>query len=609
MKKFLVFSNLKIILLIFILIYTNTVEINGIFRIDSVSNGNSLTDENYSLHFAQKKEKSGTSQLFRLVKSENNLYYIENKNHRRIALNENGHVVMIYNPNDPSFQNTMEWNIILLDDNKYIIQNNGNKKFVEINNNFLQCINDLPQPLEEHKSEINDNFKFTLFKMYEEVTFTDEQKEIVEKESIDVLIKYIDLTDENLNRTGIKQIKKDEDNEELKYSVRSILEYIPWVRKIFILMPNEKVKYFKPYDEIKEKIVYVKDIDVLGYESANIYAFTFNLFRLEKFGLSNNFIYMDDDFFIGKELKKTNFFYYDENEKRVVPSLLNSDFNELNKEKTLTNYQNVYKTKDTLAPQCFMAWILSLLSTQKFFIDYYKNMSLIKPTPTHNAISYNIQDLKEIYELVVNNYEYANETLNSVERHILTLQTQHFVDLYEMNIKKRKVHTIPTNVIPMNMLKMGYMNIELFAINTGGDKIYTDEEKRNQKVLMQRRFPNPTPYEIVEEQPNPLENNNKTEEIKKEEDNPIDNGKIIQNNDEVNKILDEQKSLIQITQRQSLIIKLSNCLIVIMIILIIILFYLNYNEKYKNKNSYKYAELSDSESNNNNKKKSEIIDF
>ena len=256
-----------------------------------------------------------------------------------------------------------------------------------------------------------------------------------------------------------------------------------------------------------------------------------------------------------------------------------------------------------------MAWILSLLSTQKFFIDYYKNMSLIKPTPTHNAISYNIQDLKEIYELVVNNYEYANETLNSVERHILTLQTQHFVDLYEMNIKKRKVHTIPTNVIPMNMLKMGYMNIELFAINTGGDKIYTDEEKRNQKVLMQRRFPNPTPYEIVEEQPNPLENNNKTEEIKKEEDNPIDNGKIIQNNDEVNKILDEQKSLIQITQRQSLIIKLSNCLIVIMIILIIILFYLNYNEKYKNKNSYKYAELSDSESNNNNKKKSEIIDF
>ena len=99
-------------------------------------------------------------------------------------------------------------------------------------------------------------------------------------------------------------------------------------------MTNEKVKYFKPYGEIKEKIEYIKDKDVLEYDSANIYAFTFNLFRLEKFGLSNNYIYMDDDFFIGKYLNKSNFFYYEENEKRVAPiSLLNSQFHQLIKEK------------------------------------------------------------------------------------------------------------------------------------------------------------------------------------------------------------------------------------------------------------------------------------
>ena len=38
---------------------------------------------------------------------------------------------------------------------------------------------------------------------------------------------YIDLSDKTLNREGIKQINKDEDNEELRYSVRSILKYIP----------------------------------------------------------------------------------------------------------------------------------------------------------------------------------------------------------------------------------------------------------------------------------------------------------------------------------------------------------------------------------------------
>ena len=568
--------------------YVNNDELKGVFRIDSVSNGNSLTDENYRLQFDKLKEK--TSQNFRITKTPNNLYYIENKSHNKIAVNENGHVLMMYNPNDKDLQKTMEWKFYFIEDNKYVIQNNGNKKFLEINNNFFQCLNDLPQPIEEHKSEIKDNFKFSLLKLYEEVTFTPEQKAIVDKEPVDVVIKYIDLTDKTLNRTGIKQIQKDEDNEELRYSIRGILKYIPWIRKIFIVMPNEKVKYFKPYDEIKDKIVYVKDKDVLGYDSANIYAFTFNLFRLEKFGLSNNFIYFDDDFFVGKEIDKTEFFYYDEKEQRVVPCLLNGIFSELRRQETIARYWEVYKTKDTLAPQCFMAWILSLYSTQKFFIDYYKNITLIKPTPTHNAISYNIQDLKEIYDLVVNNYEYANETLNSIQRHILTLQTQHFVDLFELNVKKRKVHTIPTNVIPMNLLKMGYMYVKLFAINTGGDRVYTEEEYKNQRDLMKKRFPDPSPYEIDENGGNqspPIKEQKieQKDEKKIEQENQNENEKNIEHNEQMNEMLEEKQSLILITQRQSLIIKLSNCLIVLMTILIIILFYLYNLEKNKNKNS------------------------
>ena len=61
------------------------------------------------------------------------------------------------------------------------------------------------------------------------------------------MIKYIDLKDSNLNRSGIIQIEKDFDNEELRYSIRSILSNIPWVRKIFIVMPNERIRYFKEY--------------------------------------------------------------------------------------------------------------------------------------------------------------------------------------------------------------------------------------------------------------------------------------------------------------------------------------------------------------------------
>ena len=123
--------------------------------------------------------------------------------------------------------------------------------------------------------------------MYREIIHN-ENSEILEKEPIDVLIKYIDLGDPDLKREGIKQIKKDEDNQELKYCVRSILQNIPWIRKIFILMPNERVRYFKPQEEIKDKIVYVKDKDLIGFDSASSPVFQFNLWRMKDFGMSEN---------------------------------------------------------------------------------------------------------------------------------------------------------------------------------------------------------------------------------------------------------------------------------------------------------------------------------
>ena len=73
---------------------------------------------------------------------------------------------------------------------------------------------------------------------------------MLQNEPIDVLIKYIDLKDQTLNRSDIHQTRKDFDNCELKYSVRSILQNIPWIRKIFILMPNERVRFFKSKEEI-----------------------------------------------------------------------------------------------------------------------------------------------------------------------------------------------------------------------------------------------------------------------------------------------------------------------------------------------------------------------
>ena len=497
----------------------------------------------------------------------------------KIASNKNGHVEIVINSKSYQYSNSIEWKIIPIDTDIYIIQNRGTHKFMEINNNYLQCTNNISAPY--IKDQINSKFLFKITKLYEEVEIKPNHIKIIDNEPIDVVIKYIDLLDKTLKRDKIRQIKKDEDNEELRYSVRSIVQYIPWIRKIFILMPNEKVRYFKAYDEIKHKIVYVKDKDVLGYDSANIYAFTFNLWRMEKFGLSNNFIYMDDDFFIGGHLNKSNFFYYDENINKVVPSLLNIDFCELGREETIKNYNRIFAQKDELVEQGYMAWVLSLYSSEKFFVDHYKNITLINPKPTHNAISYNIQDLKEIYELVVNNYQYANETLNSIHRHILTLQTQHFVDLFGINVKNRKVHSIKCGVVPLNLIKMSNLYTSLFVINLGGDRIYSRAELKRQTKIMEQRFPNPTPYETIYD----LAKQTKTGEK---------NGKDDEN----------RENFVKIKKNQSFRIDICTVLIIGMIIIIFILLYLYINERNKNNILNKYSIISESKY----KQNSEIIE-
>ena len=67
------------------------------------------------------------------------------------------------------------------------------------------------------KKYIKEAIKFSLIKVYESINHSEDDLKLIQKEPIDVLIKYIDLSDPTLVREGIPQIKKAQDNEELKY--------------------------------------------------------------------------------------------------------------------------------------------------------------------------------------------------------------------------------------------------------------------------------------------------------------------------------------------------------------------------------------------------------
>ena len=374
------------------------------------------------------------------------------------------------------------WTFIKAENNNYRIQNKK-KCFIIIKELEIFCEN-----IPESEASL-----FSLKKIYEEVNELELDNELIEKEPIDLLIKYIDLRDTNLNRTGIHQIQKDFDNEEIRYSIRSVLKYIPWVRKIFILMPNEKIRFFKDYDLIKDKIVYVKDKDILGYDSSNSLAFQFRYWKMKKFGISDNFIVMDDDCFIGNPLKKSDFFYIDN--KKIVPAIITSKFFELNftlaKEKI-----NIYRKiiNQSNKEQTSASFRYSLYSTYLFVVSYF-NTTLDIPIHTHNAIPVNINDLKEIYD-IIDRSQYKYYTLDSLYRHIESLQFQAFILCYTFIKYKRKVKNIPNILIQSKNSIEGNYNFSLFCLNTGPYN-YTDLNKMKSKLVMEYLFPEPSPYENI----------------------------------------------------------------------------------------------------------------
>lgn len=97
-----------------------------------------------------------------------------------------------------------------------------------------------------------------------------------------------------------------EDNDELKYSLRSVEKYAPWIRKIFIVTDNQIPEWL---DTTHPKIKVIDHSDILPPQSLPC----FNSTLLEHFlykipGLSEHFIFSNDDMLINKPVSPETFF-------------------------------------------------------------------------------------------------------------------------------------------------------------------------------------------------------------------------------------------------------------------------------------------------------------
>ena len=492
-------NNLCFILILFSYISTGEY-MKGIYLIKPI---NKYKKSSKKFSFSQISSKNFNiyvllfDSYIRMIPIESDIYNIEIKLvNKKLTLDNENNLKLISEISD-IYGDNIFWKIIKINDDEYLIQNNSTKNFLEANSYRINCTKDISDiVVNKDYQNISDNFKFKFIKLYEEPEINEEYLKYIDEEPVDVVIKYIDLSDKTLNREGIHQIPKDEEHEELRYSVRSVFENIPWFRKIFIVMPNENVKYFKPIEDIKDRIAYVKDKDVIGFDTASNLNFHLRLWNLAKFNVSDNIILMDDDCFIGKPIKKSDFFYYDEEQKKVLPNIVSNEFKELNKEFIYKEYNNYFSLKDKINPHTSNGWHLQSYTSFKLLLDNYPQ-PLIDAGFTHNAISLNIQDVKEIYDLIQEKYQYANEILNSKERTVYDIQFQTLYNSYALNIKKRKAHPIPRKFIDLNQLKKRIdLDVELFVINTSGENNYSSVDFKNLKKILEYKFVNPTEYEI-----------------------------------------------------------------------------------------------------------------
>ena len=98
-------------------------------------------------------------------------------------------------------------------------------------------------------------------------------------------------------------------NDELKYSLRSVESYAPWIRNIFILTDNQKPKWL---DISNPKIKIIDQNDILPNKSLPC----FNSNVLEHFlykipNLSEHFLLSNDDMFLNRTVLPNTFFVAD----------------------------------------------------------------------------------------------------------------------------------------------------------------------------------------------------------------------------------------------------------------------------------------------------------
>jgi hypothetical protein len=148
--------------------------------------------------------------------------------------------------------------------------------------------------------------------------------QIIKNEPIDLVYTWVDGNDpkimhkreewsHRLNYTTNRKMAKDsringrfEQFDELKYSLRSVENFAPWIRRIYIVTDQQIPTWLKKNINKKLRIVDHRNIiDHSVLPTFNSHVIEANLHRIP--GISRRFIYLNDDCFFGERIDASDF--------------------------------------------------------------------------------------------------------------------------------------------------------------------------------------------------------------------------------------------------------------------------------------------------------------
>ncbi len=283
--------------------------------------------------------------------------------------------------------------------------------------------------------------------------------------------------DGNLNDVS-KASSRFANHDELKYCLRSIYKYAPWINHIFIVTDNQVPEWLNE-NHSKISIIDHKEIIKKKYLPVfNSLAIENSLHKIPK--LSEYYLYFNDDFFIGSDLKK--YMLFDSKTGKIKIFF------------TKNSIQNT-----SIAKNSFKKGVLNTIEKLNELFPEYKNETKYwarhVPSLRKKSLEYKKRKLK-IFN-TTDQSKFRSETDiydNSVFNHYWGLYNGYYI---EGNISSIYIDMMDLKPIENELEFIKNANPVFFTLNDSHyfNSMYKDDNIKNMKEFLEEYFPNTIPWE------------------------------------------------------------------------------------------------------------------